>query len=60
MWCESLDSFEQVEFAGPYYTYSQQLEKDIRPGVGAIRLREASTPLVDKNLMAIKTEVGTD
>ncbi|WP_158294003.1 helix-turn-helix domain-containing protein [Kribbella sp. VKM Ac-2568] len=43
---------------GTLYTYQQQLKSNILPRIGEVRLGEATTPLLDKVITAIKDEVG--
>ena len=40
-------------------TYRRQLRNHVLPAMGPVRLGEATTPLVDKVIAAIKTDVGS-
>jgi hypothetical protein len=44
--------------AGSIDTYQGQLDKHVLPALGEVRLSEATTPLVDKVIAAIKTDTG--
>ncbi len=44
---------------GTLQTYRGQLERHVLPALGQVRLREISTPLLDRVLRAIKEDVST-
>ena len=44
--------------AGSLETYRGQLDNHVLPALGEVRLGEATTPLVDKVIAAIKTDTG--
>jgi integrase len=49
---------EGVRAPGTYSTYRYHLDKNVLPRLGEIRFFEATTPLVNKIIVAIKDEIG--
>jgi integrase len=49
---------EGVRSPGTYDTYRYHLDKNILPRIGEVRFAEATTPLVNKAIVAIRDEVG--
>jgi integrase len=60
LWLSKLDDLVRDGWRSPgtVETYRRQLKNHLLPALGEIRLGEATTPLVDKVIAAIKTDVS--
>src|SRR4051812_45592761 len=60
LWMQKVDALvaERRRSPGTVDTYRRQLKNHVLPATGAIRLGEVTTPLVDKVVSKIKTEVS--
>jgi integrase len=60
LWIERFESMvtEGRRSAGSLDTYRRQLDNHVLPALGEVRLGEATTPVVDKVIAAIKKDAG--
>jgi len=60
LWLEKMDAMvaDGRRSPGTIETYRRQLDNHVLPAMGEVRLGEATTPLVDKVIGAIKTDVS--
>jgi integrase len=60
LWLSKIDAMvrEGRRSPGTVETYRRQLKNHVLPAMGAVRLGEATTPLVDKVIAAIKADVS--